>query len=85
MNTRNDIGKLQEVHIHDCGFKKGNYFVVRFQAKGEECMEADLNPDELDMAAVAFLRAVIKAGRWLNIAGEVIDILGGKEVLIKDG
>jgi tRNA threonylcarbamoyladenosine modification (KEOPS) complex Pcc1 subunit len=79
MNIQSDIGKIQEVHIHDNGFKQGNYFSIKFANK-DEAIDMDVNADELDMIAVAFLRAAVKSGRWLNICGEIMEILkeGGK-------
>ncbi len=62
MDISTDIGRLNEVYIHDNGFKNGNYFSVKFAAKNDECIDMNLNPEELVMAAGSFLLAVIKAG-----------------------
>jgi hypothetical protein len=75
MNIQNDVGKLQEVYIHDPKFVNGNFFTIKFADKDQQCIDMEVNPDELDMIAVAFLRAAVKSGRWLNICGEVMEIL----------
>lgn len=82
MNIQSDVGKLQEVYIHDNELKEGNYFSIKFADKDKTCIDMEVNPDEFDMIAVAFLRAAVKSGRWLNICGEVLEILkeGGKPV-----